>query len=798
MPLSTIEAAKESGLVQIGAIAKPLILCQIVAIDGDAVYLTTTPDLGGATRTYNANVYQARLQSNVVDQIQAMSPQGYDIPGAINLQIADGDFAIWKNHASAHGWRGGTLTVLFVLWDAPSGSYTTNAYKWTFTLDKPTIGGDGVLRVSAQSISMTRLTLPSVPRQNRCSHEFPATAAQRLDGLTNPTSIYWGCGYSPDQAGGVGNQTTPNLTNPDGSPLTDSAGNYVSCDYSRSCGPSKGNLNQGCMARLGNYSGTLATDGDITKDTSGRATARFDGDTWVAPQGFSGRQYVNPSAGKIYGFNAPNPATGQTYYNHGYGTQWVSATVLEPASDPNSYRAECVVCVAPQGPATILKVVVNGVEIPPNNSDVIFTYYDGFNGTGGSPGGRTGNVELGAIYDGQGDPHGGLCYIVIVVPSELQASGSIADVQVLVQFPQHLHALPISTAVSSGAANGTVLTMPAGVANLDCAGNPPFAVYIRGNSLLPDGVYQLYNWSPGPPGTVTLLGTFAAGSGTGGSIFYFPLGLADAAMVDSNGVAAANPVWALMDLLAMWGPFSLSDFDVATWWAAAQVCAEQINYTDINGNTATHARYRCSLALTTNNRQSLAKAVLGIRNSAGIILGRNPVNGQLQCYIEQTLADQQPVAIVGSNSSSPIASVKADGTAANGYPAYIFDGNGSIEKNTFKIGGRTINDTPNTISFAFQDSANAWVQDSLTIPDPGGFLTSGNQRVEAPFQMLGIENFDQGGRRINVELAKALYGNARGDAGGTELFSFRTSVKAAHLASRVGYICGIKYDQLGL
>jgi hypothetical protein len=798
----TIEQGKESGLVQINVIPKPLILCQVAAIDGDTVYLTTTPDLGGSTQTYGGNSYQARLLSNVMEQIQAQSPQGYDIPGSITLEIADGDFAIWLNHAKPHGWRGGTLTVLFVLWDIPSNAYSTNAYTWTFILDKPNIDSSGVLTVSAQARqSLTRLNVPNVLRQNRCTHDFPSTAAQRLAGLTDPTSPYYACGYSPDQTGGVGNQTTPNLTNPDGSPLTDASGNYVMCDYTRSCGASKATRTQGCMARLGNYSATTfyggstpcASDGDIIDDTSNRRTGRFDGDTWLAPVGYSGRQYINPSAGVIYGFNAPNPPTGTTAYNQVYGTQWVNATVLEPASAPNTYTAECIVCVAQVQPATILKVLVNGVEVTQNNGDRQFTY------SILSAGGRSSTVSLAPIWNGQGDPHGGLCWIVITVPPELQSSGSIASVQVLVEGPPCLHVFPIASAAASG--GNTILTLATGVVNN--VGAPYYdgvltgmSINISGNSGVPKGGYTVLASTAGPPGTITIPGSW---SGTGGAVYFYPeAGDGLMSELTPNGLAvAANPVWALMDLLT-WGPFTIGDFEPQSWYNAAQVCAAQINYTDINGNTATHARYRCSFALVTSNRQSLAKAVLGLRNAAGIILARDPVTGLLQCFIEQTLADQQPAAIPGSNYSTPVSSVTAANAAANGYLAYLFDGAGSIEKGTFKITGRSLNDTPNTVSIPFQDSANSYVQDSCTTIDPEGYITAGNQEIEAPVQFMGLENFDQATRRANVELAKALYGNARFDAGGSEIISLRTTAKAAHLASRVGYICGITYQQLGL
>jgi hypothetical protein len=914
----TIEAGKESGLVQIGVIPRPLILVQIAAINpatgmvdsgSDTVYLTTTPTLGGATRTYGGNTYQARLQSNPIAAIQAQSPEGYDIPGSVSLTIADGDFVIWTNHANRYGWKGGTMTVLFVLYDIPSGTYSSNAYTWTFICDKPNVDAAGVITVAGQARqSLTRLTVPNFADQNRCGNTFPATAAQRLDGLTNPTSPFFGCGYSPDlvSIGGVGNVTTANLTSPDGSPLTDGAGIYLTCDLTRSCGPAKSTPTQGCMARLGSgggFTGTAwgagagdggglnafsiqngtdlaaiallvgfpvfglisllfggsahgapagstsinlghlltfstvntgdqfivngnkytvthnfttdhlgntpvtftpplvsavsdgtlvytssAPDGNITKDQAGRPTGHFTGNTWVAQQGWTGKEYTNGSAGTQYGFNAPNPATGSRYYNQGYGTQWVNATVLAPAGDPNSDRAECIVCLAPVGPASVLKVVCNGVQVPlvqlgQNAGDGLFAAYVR------SAGGRTGVVNGDAPYDGQGDPHGSMCWIEVVVPAQLAAAGSLFQVQVLVQFPQCLHAYPVATATISGA--DTILTLPAGIASPDIVAGA--TIYVKGNSGVPDGAYGVVG-SPtaGPPGTIPIAGNW---TGTGGSIFYYP-SAPDAAMND-NGLVAANPVWALMDLLT-WGPFTVADFDTLTWYNAAQICAAQISYLNINGVSATHARYRCSFALQSSNRMSLAKAVLGLRNCAGIILARNPANGLLQCYIEETLADQQPAPVTGSNYNTAVSSLHADGTSGSGYLAYLFDGVGSIKEGSFKLGGNSLNNTPNTVAFPFQDSANVWVQDSCTTIDANGYVASGSQEIEAPLQLMGIDNFDQAIRMSNLALAKAMYCNLRFDAKGSELPTFKTTVKAAHLASRVGFICGINYEQLGV
>jgi len=781
LSLTTIEAAKETGLVQANVLAAPLILVQIVAVDGDIVNFASTPATGSNTLVYNGNTYQCRLIDSAIEAILAQSAQGYDIPGSVNLKIDDSDFTIWSNHANAHQWRGGTITITFILWDLPSNSFTTNSYIWTFICGKPNIDSAGVLTVEGQARqSMTRLNVPNFARQNRCGNTFPSTAAQRLDGLTNPTSPSYGCGYSPDliSIGGIGNTTTANLTSPDGSPLTDSSGNYLTCDLTRSCGAGKGTLTQGCMARLGNYSGTLAPDGDITKDHAAHPTARFTGDTWNAPPGWSGRQYTNPSAGTQYGFNTPNPATGGTYYPIVYGTQWVNATVLAPVGNVNQNKVEAVVCMCLVGSASVQKVLVGGTEVTQNNSDSSFTYYLR------SAGGRQGAVDADTGYNSQGDPHGSMCYIEIVVPVQLSAAGSLPQIQVLVTGPPPLHAYPIGSASISGAA--TILTLPAGIASPDIGYG--MQIYVKGNSGVPDGAYTVTGVpTGGPPGTIPIPGTW---TGTGGSIFYFPN--------STSSGGSANPVWALMDLLAMWGPFTVGDFDTLTWYNAAQICDAQITYSDINGNSATHERYRCSMALTGENRQSLAKAVLGLRNCAGLILGRNPSNGLLQVYVEQTLADQQPAPISGSNYNTAVASTTAAGVAANGYLAYLFDGNGSIEKGTFKLGGRSINDTPNTVSFPFQDGANQWVEDSITTIDPLAYTGSGNQEIVVPLQILGIENFDQGTRRSNIEVAKANYGNSRFDAGGTDLINIRAGVGAAHLASRVGYMCGIRYDQLSV
>lgn len=647
----------------------PLLLCQVTAVDGDTVYLSTKPSTGASSISYGGHTYQCRIQSQTIDAITAQSSQGYDIPGSVSLTIADGDLTIWTNHVQPHGWRGATITMVFVIWDVPSNSFSTDAYQWDFIGNKANIDAKGVMTVEAMArASMTRLKVPGIPRQNRCPWVFPQTSSQRAEGLADASSIYFNCGYSPDQGGGVGNFQSGSTP-------------FTTCDYTKAS----------CVAR-----------GMFSTDSSARPTFRFGGDTWQSPVQYSGRKYTSQQ--KVYGYNTPNNAPGQ-YWNLVYGTQWVSGDVLEPAADPNSLRAEVIVCYAANGPANVLKVLVNGVEVPlyTAGGDVLFRWQYI------SAGGRQGAINGDAIWDGQGDPHGSLCCIEVVVPSELISSG-VPDVQCLVQ-------------------------------------GEPLAVYTT-------------------PSTRTFSYT-------------------------------TNPVWQLLDLL-IWGPFKYSQINLQTFIDAAGVCDAPISYVNLTGATVVHQRYRSSFVLAGTQRQALSSAVQALRNNAGLILSRDPVSGLIQCFVEQTLADQQPSPVAGSNYNSPVASKHANGSAANGYYAYLFDGAGSIERDTFKLAGQSINDTPNQVAGPFQDEDNAWQADSFSQTDPDAYVSSGNQQIAAPVSILGISNFDQYTRRANVILSKALRGNARDDAGGTELPEFTTTVKAVHLASRLGAICALTFAQFGL
>jgi hypothetical protein len=781
---------------------KPLFLVTITAPDGDVCYLTTAAYYGAPNISYSGNTYLARIVNNDIQAVQAMSPQGYDAVPGFSMQLADGDAFLWTNHCYPHGWRGASVVLTVILWDVVANAYSTDAYQITFIGGNPQCNdAQGTISIDVTSATnFTRLKVPSVGIEYRCPWDFPTTAAQRFSALNDPTSPYYQCGYSPDQPGGIGNYqsgTTP----------------FTTCDYTRSS-PTDPSI--GCMARHGSPTGTasrpgfdrngtaitvpasstVAPDGDLSHDIAGHYTARFGGVTLVMPSAYSGHQYVTGQ--KLFGFNQPNTALANAYYNWVVGTQWVQGQVLAPAGDPNSLRSEVAVCFAPFGTANIIQLLVNGVLVTLDNSDVLFTWrYI-------NPGGRSGALNgdkyySTSSYSALGDPHGSVCVIEFVVPFELASPGSVPTVQALVTSGPLLNCYPIATAAGSG--GEITITLPSTIPDLNIG--PGSQCFIAGNSWsAANGPCVIDTAVYGPPGVVTLLGTAATGSGTGGGIFFYhPPDLSDTGYSIStqdsvgNG-AAANAVWALLYLMS-WGNISSSQINPVSWYASAQIAATGINYTGADGGSYTHAQFKACLQLPGGQRQPLASVLTGLKNSANLMTGQNLVTGLIDCYVKQTLADQQPAAILGSNDTTARASVTAAGASANGYYAYLFNET-NIEKDSFKITTTRIESTPNTVAFAFQDEYNSYQQDSITEIDPNAYAYSGNQEVPVPISINAIPNFDQGTRIANTQLAEALYGNPRNDPGGTLYFEFSVNQRVIHLASRLGFICGLTWQPRGI
>jgi hypothetical protein len=215
-----------------------------------------------------------------------------------------------------------------------------------------------------------------------------------------------------------------------------------------------------------------------------------------------------------------------------------------------------------------------------------------------------------------------------------------------------------------------------------------------------------------------------------------------------------NPAWVLLDVLRRAG-WLLSEIDVESFARAAEYCGETVASVDAYGNEAATQRYQCNLVVRT--RQSAAELVRGIRAGSALLLnyGRD---GRLELRVESSLAVQHPVKPPGSNSVEAL---------NGGWPAYEFsDGSAGFSgilrkpdgEPAIRLYARTAAETPNRFTVEFQDEHNEYQQDSLSLVDVDDATLTGRE-ITAAFPALGIPNFDQAARILELQLAKAIRGN---------------------------------------
>ena len=233
-----------------------------------------------------------------------------------------------------------------------------------------------------------------------------------------------------------------------------------------------------------------------------------------------------------------------------------------------------------------------------------------------------------------------------------------------------------------------------------------------------------------------------------------------------DDVFTNNPAWVLLDVLRRSG-WRLDEIDLGSFASVAPRCDALVHTKDLNGNDTLIPRYQCNLLLT--KRRSAADVVRGIRNGSGLYLIFSP-SGLLQLKAEDTLALQQPVKPLGSNSAAVL---------QGGWPSYEFGDNtfsGILRRDngqvTLRVFSRNAADTPNRFTVEFQDEFNEYQQDSLSLVDIDDSLLSG-QDVTVSLTALGLPNFDQAARATALQLYKSVLGNT--------YIEFETSVKAVGL-----------------
>ncbi|MCX6596464.1 MAG: phage tail protein [Acidobacteria bacterium] len=580
---------------------------------------------------------------------------------ALTLANADSHFSQIERNG---GIKGARLTVSFVFYDLKADVATTApTVLFRGTANPPEECSEARFRVSFTSrLNLSRMLLPAVRIQRRCPWMFPRTATERQEAVSGldrgAYSPFFRCGYSPDQTGGSGTMVgnTP----------------FTACDYTRTQ----------CEER-----------GMFRQDNQGRVTRRFGGQefvpasTLVRGHGESGRHVSIPEE---------NQGRYNDFVPMVYGTAFYQPPVVFASNDGNLTRMEVLLGMGEI--AAVLKVVVNGFEIPAGQAGANMTGTGWFNLV--SNGNRTG--EFNADYStgsGQplGDPYGSMAYLSVVVPNRINDGRSLPKVEVLLQ------GLRVSTFNGAGNYAGEAFS--------------------------------------------------------------------------------SNPAWVLLDVLRRCG-WDHDELDLVSFAQAAAYCDEPLVSTDLNGNIQNIKRYECNLVL--RRRRSAADVVRGIRASSALYLTYG-AEGKLHLRVEAGLAQQQPLAPLGTNATGPLGS---------GWPAYEFgDGSyglsGILRRDNgdpaIHLYSRSTADSPNRISVEFQDAFNDYQQDSVSLIDPDDVIRAG-QEVAATLSAEGIPNINQALRIARLQLNRSTNGNT--------YVQFETSMRG--LGLRPGDLITLTYLKEGL
>jgi hypothetical protein len=245
----------------------------------------------------------------------------------------------------------------------------------------------------------------------------------------------------------------------------------------------------------------------------------------------------------------------------------------------------------------------------------------------------------------------------------------------------------------------------------------------------------------------------------------------------------ANPAWIILDVLRRSG-WLKSEIDLASFATAAAYCGETIITTDLYGNESATQRYQCNLVV--RGRRSAAELLRGIRAGSSLMLTYG-LSGLLTLRVENSIDLQQPAKPGGSNSTEAL---------GGGWPAYEFsDGSaefsGILRKSNgdpaLRLFSKSAADTPNRLTVEFQDQYNEYQQDSLSLVDVDDALLTGRE-VTASFGALGLPNFDQATRALQLQLSKSIQGNT--------FIEFETTVRAIGLAP--GDLITVTYLKEGL
>ncbi len=374
----------------------PLLLFQCTLPSGDSAYWSTH------SIQFNGQNYAARVLKHNLFDLQLSADDAMDGISQLSLTLANADSSI-SQLDRAIGLKGSQLTVYFAFADLPSLTITSEStVLFRGIAGDPDEIGEDFLNVSfTNKLSLSRVPIPDVRIQRSCPWNFPATAEQRLEatvgGSLGRYSRFFRCGYSADQTGGVGN--------------LNGAQPFTSCDKSRAQCEQRGMFKADAAANLTRrFGGFEFVPSAILVRTSGDKTSH------LSSLMDNGAKY-----------NDPVPIV--------YGSGWLKAPVIFARNDGNLTHMEVLLGTGPiQSPQSVLKVVVNDIEIPQAVSGQDMTTSGWYRVV--STGERQGNFNLDfADSSGNplGDPHGASVTMSVVVPNRISSGKSLANVEVLLQ-----------------------------------------------------------------------------------------------------------------------------------------------------------------------------------------------------------------------------------------------------------------------------------------------------------------------------------------------------------------------------
>ena len=282
------------------------------------------------TVTWNGTAYEPRVLRHNLFEAQLASDTQVGGAPKLTFELANADSELSEIEQQT-GFKGSQLTVQAVFFDLVAGAATTDSeVLFLGLINTPVTITEITFRLSAMiRFSMQLTVIPNVRVERMCPWRFPSTAAQRLEAvdggpLRGKYSPFYRCGYSPDQANGVGN-LNGNIP-------------FTSCSFSRS----------DCEQR-----------GMFTVDTSGRPTARFGGLEYLPPTILvRGAGQKNSQLSAVQN----NTAAYNDFVPLVYGTQWTTPDVVFSRNDGNLTRMEVLIGMGEiEG---ILSVLVNDIQIP--------------------------------------------------------------------------------------------------------------------------------------------------------------------------------------------------------------------------------------------------------------------------------------------------------------------------------------------------------------------------------------------------------------------------------------------------